>query len=107
MSYANIAILAASGQTNCNAGQTAETGKWKLETRNSKLGIGRRKVQFPVSIFYFPLSSFHFPAPCSTQFLTNRRLWADFLALIGVSGPENWVRFELLKRLTPLLSIDS
>jgi hypothetical protein len=34
MSYANIAILTADGQTNCNAGQTTETEKWKLENGN-------------------------------------------------------------------------
>ena len=84
-----------------------ETRNWKLETRNSKLGIGSRKVQFPFSIFHFPFSIFHFPVSCSTQCLTNRRLIAIFLALIGVCCSEKPVCFELLKTLTPLLSMGS
>jgi hypothetical protein len=37
MSYANIAIPAASGQTTCDAWHTPETGKRKLENGNWKM----------------------------------------------------------------------
>jgi hypothetical protein len=116
MSYANIAILTAYGQTptTLDTRWKMENGKWRCHFLIStfcfigwdqELEAGKPGCQFPFSSFQFPLSSFQFPVSSSTQCLTNRRLMAIFLALIGVCCSENWVRFEPLKTLTPLLSI--
>jgi hypothetical protein len=69
MSYANIAIPTASGQTTCDAWHTPETGKRKMEAGNwrpafpassswsrpikQKLEISKGQPHFPVSIFQF------------------------------------------------------
>jgi hypothetical protein len=93
MSYANIAILAADGQTTYNAGRQLEIGNWKSETGNWQAQFLISSFQFPVASFHFPFSIFQFPVPFSAQCPTNRRLWAEFLALIGVLGVEKPVRF--------------
>jgi hypothetical protein len=60
--------------------------------------------QFPISSFQFRISSFQFPVSRSAQRLTNRRLWAEFLALIEVFGTEKPGSFGLAKMPTPLFS---